>query len=61
MVRRFEENSLDGTSPDPEPARGLSRLRLTEALRRASYAIAWERAWPALARLLTVGGLFLVV
>jgi uncharacterized protein (TIGR02302 family) len=32
-----------------------------QALHRAKYAIAWERAWPHLARLLTVVGLFLVV
>ena len=39
----------------------LSRLQLTQALQRAKYAIAWERGWPHLARLLTVVGLFLVV
>jgi uncharacterized protein (TIGR02302 family) len=39
----------------------VSRLRLAEALQRAKYAIAWERSWPYLARLLTVAGLFLVV
>jgi len=43
---------------DPD---AVSRLRLTQALRRAKYAIAWERFWPHLARLLTVVGLFLVV
>jgi uncharacterized protein (TIGR02302 family) len=56
---------LSGTTPDPsEPARNAdaaSRLQLTQALRRAQYAIAWERSWPHLARLLTVAGLFLVV
>jgi uncharacterized protein (TIGR02302 family) len=56
---------LNGATPDPlEPSRnddGLARLKLTEALGRAKYAIAWERAWPPLARLLTVAGLFLVV
>jgi uncharacterized protein (TIGR02302 family) len=61
---------LSGTNPDPsEPARdqpardqdALARLRLTQALRRAQYAIAWERAWPHLARLLTVIGLFLAL
>jgi uncharacterized protein (TIGR02302 family) len=55
---------LSGTTPDPtEPTRdaaAVSRLRLAEALRRAKFAIAWERSWPHLARLLTVGGLFLV-
>jgi uncharacterized protein (TIGR02302 family) len=56
---------LNGVTPDPiEPARdgdALARLKLTQALERAKYAIAWERAWPVLARLLTVIGLFLVV
>jgi uncharacterized protein (TIGR02302 family) len=51
--------------PDPtEPQRStdsLARLKLTQALERAKYAIAWESAWPHLARLLTVAGLFLVV
>jgi uncharacterized protein (TIGR02302 family) len=55
---------LSGATPDPsEPARSpdaVSRLRLTQALQRANYAIAWERSWPHLARLLTVIGLFLV-
>jgi len=56
---------LSGATPDPsEPARdanAISRLKLTQALQRARYAIAWERGWPHLARLLTVIGLFLVV
>ncbi|MBV9565996.1 MAG: TIGR02302 family protein [Bradyrhizobium sp.] len=56
---------MSGTNPDPsKPARdpdALARLRLDEALNRARYAIAWERGWPHLARLLTVGGLFLAV
>jgi uncharacterized protein (TIGR02302 family) len=55
---------LNGAPPDPtEPTRdaaAVSRLRLAEALRRARFALAWERSWPHLARLLTVGGLFLV-
>jgi uncharacterized protein (TIGR02302 family) len=55
---------LSGAHPDPsEPARdpdAVSRLKLTQALQRAKYAIAWERSWPHLARLLTVLGLFLV-
>jgi uncharacterized protein (TIGR02302 family) len=37
----------------------LTQQRLTEALQRAKLAIAWERAWPHLARFLTVVGLFL--
>jgi len=56
---------LSGATPDPlEPARtpdAVSRLQLTRALQRAKYAIAWERSWPSLARLLSVIGLFLVV
>jgi uncharacterized protein (TIGR02302 family) len=36
-------------------------LKLKEALQRATLAIAWERVWPPLARVLTVVGLFLVV
>jgi len=56
---------LSGATPDPpEPARepdAIARLQLTQALQRAKYAIAWERAWPGLARLLSVIGLFLVV
>src|SRR6201999_3605323 len=59
------ERLLSGANPDPsEPARdpdAVARLQLTQALQRAQYAIAWERAWPHLARLLTVAGLFLVV
>jgi uncharacterized protein (TIGR02302 family) len=56
---------LNVANPDPsEQARGadaVTRLKLTQALQRAKYAIAWERAWPHLARLATVIGLFLVV
>src|SRR3981081_1405084 len=59
------ESLLSGATPDPsEPARdadALSRLKLTQALQRAKYAIAWERSWPHLGRLLTSVGLFLVV
>ena len=56
---------MNGVTPDPsDPNRdgdAVSRLKLAQALDRAIYAIAWERAWPNLARLLTVVGLFLVV
>ena len=56
---------MSGSPPDlPQPARepdAVARLQLSQALQRASYAIAWERAWPGLARLLSVVGLFLVV
>jgi uncharacterized protein (TIGR02302 family) len=55
---------LSGATPDPsEPSRSpdaVSRLKLSQALQRAQYAIAWERSWPHLARFLTVVGLFLV-
>jgi uncharacterized protein (TIGR02302 family) len=55
---------LSGATPDPsEPARNAdaaSRLQLTQAVQRAKYAIAWERSWPHLARLLSILGLFLV-
>ena len=56
---------MSGATPNPsEPARdpdAVARLKLGQALQRAKYAIAWERSWPHLARLLTVVGLFLVV
>jgi hypothetical protein len=56
---------LSGATPDPsEQARdrdAMARLKLTQALQRAKYAVAWERAWPHLARLLSVIGLFLVL
>ena len=55
---------LDSRSPRPlkthATADPLVRLQLEQALQRAKYALAWERIWPTLARLLTVGGLFLV-
>ncbi|WP_156438837.1 DUF4175 family protein, partial [Bradyrhizobium valentinum] len=56
---------MSGASPDPtkstrEPD-AVARLRLTQALQRAQYAITWERAWPGIARFLCVIGLFLVV
>lgn len=56
---------MNGVTPEPsDPIRSsdsLSRLKLAQALERATYAIAWERAWPHAARFLTVVGLFLVV
>ncbi|SHN78553.1 TIGR02302 family protein [Bradyrhizobium erythrophlei] len=55
---------MSGPTPvSPEPERNddaVSRLKLAQALRRAEFAIVWERSWPHLARLLTVVGLFLV-
>ncbi|HEY0330339.1 MAG TPA: TIGR02302 family protein, partial [Rhodopseudomonas sp.] len=56
---------MSGVPPNPaQPARdpeAASRLQLAQALRRAQWAIAWERGWPVLARLLSVAGLFLVL
>ncbi|THD54062.1 MAG: TIGR02302 family protein [Bradyrhizobium sp.] len=56
---------MSGANPDPsepmQPPDAASRLQLAQALRRAEYAIAWERGWPHLARLCTVVGLFLAV
>jgi uncharacterized protein (TIGR02302 family) len=56
---------LNGAPPDPSrqqagEQRAESEFRLTQALQRAQWAIAWERGWPHLARLLCVAGLFLV-
>ncbi|MDB5518459.1 MAG: hypothetical protein JWQ17_5217 [Tardiphaga sp.] len=49
---------MTGTTPDDPDA--VSRLHLTQALQRARLAIAWERGWPHLARVLSLVGLFLV-
>ena len=52
--------------PDPRSRTARARPRggcppaSGAALQRAKWAIAWERSWPHLARLLTVVGLFLV-
>lgn len=51
----FDPSSQDGDQ------RALAGLELTRALQRARWVIAWERAWPHVARLLCVGGLFLAV
>ena len=53
-----DPSKVDSSKPAPDD---LARLKLTQALQRAKYAIAWERAWPHLARLLTLAGLFLVL
>jgi uncharacterized protein (TIGR02302 family) len=56
---------LNGDPSDPsEPVKNpdaVARLQLSKAVRRAEFAIAWERGWPHLARLSTVAGLFLVL
>lgn len=56
---------MNGATPDP-PSQDRSQgaaagLGLAQALRRARWTVAWERAWPHLARLLSVAGLFLAV
>ena len=50
-----------GKSALPPDGLDQTQLRLAQALRRAVWAIAWERLWPHGARLLTVIGLFLAV
>lgn len=63
------EMLLNGANPDPAttaqssapPPDAVARLKLSQALDRATWAIAWERAWPHLARCLTLAGLFLTV
>jgi uncharacterized protein (TIGR02302 family) len=58
-----QENSLSGATPDPtqrpRDPDAQARLQLTQAVQRARWAIAWERGWPHLARILSVVGLFL--
>jgi uncharacterized protein (TIGR02302 family) len=49
---------LSATPPDPTAR--TPELVLSAALQRARIAIAWERSWPHLGRLLSVVGLFLV-
>jgi len=57
------ESLLNGPTPDPSErprtAEEARKLQLAQALQRARLAVAWERGWPHLARLLTVAGLFL--
>lgn len=48
------------TSP-PVPGMDGASARLAQALQRAGAALLWEQAWPALALVLAVGGLFLIV
>lgn len=59
------ESLLNGPTPDPaerpRTAEEARHLQLAQALQRARLAVAWERGWPHLARLLTVIGLFLAV
>ncbi|WP_424628142.1 TIGR02302 family protein [Bradyrhizobium sp. SYSU BS000235] len=46
-------------SEQPRDPEAVQQLQLAQALQRARWALAWERGWPHLARLLTVIGLFL--
>lgn len=59
------ERWLSGSIPDPSQAphdeEAVARLHLDKAIGRAKLAIAWERAWPHLARLISVVGLFLAL
>ena len=52
------ERKVPKGARDPEAVR---QQQLAQALQRAQLAVAWERGWPHLARLLTVAGLFLSV
>jgi uncharacterized protein (TIGR02302 family) len=55
---------LNATPPDqtqaPRDPDTAAAAQLAEALKRARWAIAWERGWPLLARVLCAVGLFLV-
>jgi uncharacterized protein (TIGR02302 family) len=59
------ESPLIGSSQDPperpRTAEDARKAELAQALQRARLAVAWERGWPHIARLLTVAGLFLAV
>ena len=63
--RVYPESLLTGPSHDPferpRDPETVRQLQLEKALQRARLAVAWERGWPHLARLLTVVGLFLAV
>ena len=51
---------MTANTPDPSDTPQDPRLDLSQALQRAQTAIAWERFWPHLARVLSVIGLFLI-
>jgi uncharacterized protein (TIGR02302 family) len=48
-------------TPAPGATDPAARLQLAKAVQRAEFALAWERLWPHLARVLTLAGLFLAV
>ena len=52
-------NPTQDPSERPRDPDAAQQLQLAQALQRARWALAWERGWPHLARLLTVIGLFL--
>jgi uncharacterized protein (TIGR02302 family) len=54
----FERSPKKPTSGASDPA---ARLQLSKAVQRAQLAVAWERLWPHLARILTLAGFFLAV
>ena len=55
---------MTANTPDPSDSRvdplETGRLNLSQAMQRAQIAIAWERLWPHLARVLSIVGLFLI-
>jgi uncharacterized protein (TIGR02302 family) len=55
------DNSPSPSAPARPPAEPAVRSQLGIAVRRARFTIFWERAWPALAGVVTVVGLFLAV
>ncbi len=55
MFKRSPETPASAAS---DPA---ARLQLSKAVQRAQLAVAWERLWPHLARVLTLAGFFLAV
>ena len=57
---RAETTPSKPSEPVSEPGTPAD-VRLASALQRARLAIAWERAWPPLAAVLSVAGLFLAV
>jgi uncharacterized protein (TIGR02302 family) len=64
QVRAAEKrlpDTISSAAASPRDTAADARSRLAAALRRARWAILWERLWPALASLATAVGLFLTV
>jgi len=55
------DTSPNMTAPGRRGPETAIRAQLRTAVRRARWTIFWERLWPALARLVTIVGLFLTV